>query len=114
MNYFYITGTSEGIGRAIAEELLKEENNFVVGLSRKESLRSENYSHHQIDLSSTDKVAAFEFEDHQSAERLVLINNAATLGEVNHIGELSSEAICKAFNVNLVAPAILMNNFIMK
>lgn len=112
MNYYYITGTSKGIGKALAEELLKSQENIVVGIARTQSITAKNYRHVDLDLSSTDAVARFKFDEHKDAKEIVLINNAATLGEVKHLGDLDQHEIAKAFNVNIAAPAILMNGFI--
>jgi len=114
MNYFYITGTSKGIGKAIAEELLKDESNTVVGIARTQTVHSKNYRHVVMDLSDAEKVAQFEFNSHPDAHKIALVNNAATLGEVNYLGNLDNEEIWKAINVNLTAAAILMNSFIRK
>ncbi len=112
MNYIYITGTSRGIGKAIAEALLADKNNLVFGISRDSSLQAENYFHEHLDLSQVSSVADFEFKKHKDAKKIVLINNAATLGEMKHIGALNNETIIHAFNVNIIAPALLMNQFI--
>jgi len=112
MNCFYITGTGRGIGKAIAEELLTDAENTVIGISRTQGIRSKNYIHHRIDLSSSEKISAFQFGEHPLAKQIVLINNAGSLGEVTHLGNLNNNEIAKAFNLNVTAPAILMNGFI--
>lgn len=48
----------------------------------------------------------------KNSKKIILINNAATLGEVKHFGKLHNTEIDKAFTVNVIAAAILMNNFI--
>ena len=114
MNYFYITGSSRGLGKAITEELLKDEKNTVFGIARTPFLKSKNYTHHSLDLSDIKKVSDFKFQDHDDAQKIVLINNAATLGEVKHLGYLQDSGIDETLNINISAPAILMNNFIKK
>lgn len=114
MNHYFITGASKGIGKALAEELLTEKDNHVTGISRTRSIRAENYRHFALDLSTHAAAAAFEFEAHPEARLLTLVNNAATLGEVRHLGSMDDDAIAQAFNVNITAPAILMNRFIKK
>lgn len=48
-----ITGTSQGIGRAIAERFLKE-GHSVIGIDRQESsIQSEHYTHHRCDVRDT-------------------------------------------------------------
>ena len=51
MNLFYITGTSSGIGFALANLLLKDSNNIVIGLSRRNNIEHKNYHHITHDLS---------------------------------------------------------------
>ena len=49
MNLIYITGSSSGLGKALAE-LLLEDNNNVVGIARRETIQHERYTHYAIDL----------------------------------------------------------------
>jgi len=112
MNYYYITGTSSGIGKEIATRLLKHPTNKIIGISRKTTITHVNYKHVQLDLSNLDSVAGFKFFEHAEAHRICLINNAGTLGEVIKTGKLSTQTIIKSYNVNLVAPSILCNAFI--
>ncbi len=114
MNYYFITGTSRGIGKALAELLLKNENNFVYGFSRNNKINSPNYSHEEFDLSNTDLVRDFEFPDLKDAGSIVLINNSAATSEVKRLGNLSQDIIINDFNVNVVSPGLLMNSFIKK
>ncbi|UTW64040.1 SDR family NAD(P)-dependent oxidoreductase [bacterium SCSIO 12741] len=112
MNLYYITGTSRGIGKALAEELLREETNVVIGLGRSASLSNANYSHKVIDLSNLSEVMRFRFGEHLKADRVCLINNAGTLGEIKPVGKMNNDELIRAYNVNLIAPTILMNNFV--
>jgi benzil reductase ((S)-benzoin forming) len=114
MNYFYITGTSRGIGKAIAEELLKNDENFIVGISRGKSIENKNYKHFFVDLNKTDDIEKIVFEEHQNAGKIVLINNSAILGEVKQLGKKSNSDIIKSYNINIIAPIIIMNKFIAK
>lgn len=66
-----ITGTAQGIGKAIAELFLKE-NHKVIGIDRqKNSIVHDNYTHYQIDIRNFDSLP--EFNDIN-----ILINNAGT------------------------------------
>ena len=113
MNYCYITGSSKGLGKAIAEAFLKKSYN-VIGVSRSQSIEHKNYTHVNLDLGDLENVKTFEFEEPDNADKLVLINNAGTLGHVGHLGNLSDDKTIQAYHVNLIAPHILMNNFIRK
>ena len=111
MNIYYITGTSRGIGKAIAELLIQDDSNFVIGISRKETIKHRNYVHVTLDLSDVDAVKNFKFDQHKNAKRICLINNSGDIGTVKPIGKLTSEEIIRNYNLNLVSPSLMMNNF---
>ena len=69
-----ITGTSQGIGKAIAELFLKE-NHDVIGIDRQESgIAHENYTHYVCDVRDYDRLPDIKGVN-------VLINNAGTQNE---------------------------------
>jgi len=112
MNTFYITGPSQGIGKAIAEQALLAEDSLVYGFSRTCTINHKNYKHTAIDLSQVDEVLKINFSKHGDSYKVVLINNAGIIGDVKPIGELSNESIVRVFNLNTICPAILTNKFI--
>jgi benzil reductase ((S)-benzoin forming) len=112
MNYFYISGSSRGIGKALAEELLKDSNNYVIGFSRTNTIKHEHFEFIPIDLSDTAKAMQFSFIDIIDADSITLINNSGMIGQVDHMGKIDNQSITETFNVNVVSPAILINNFI--
>ena len=115
MNYYIITGTSKGIGKALAEALLQEEHNFVYGVSRNCSITHERYHHQPLNLSD---IVALEnnlhkvFPDFKDAYKIVLVNNAGVVGEVAYMGSQLTHNFSYVFEVNVIAPAILMNTFL--
>ncbi len=69
-----ITGTSQGIGKAIAE-LFLEKGHSVIGIDRQDSgIEKENYTHFQCDIRDKEKLP-----DLQGIN--ILINNAGTQNE---------------------------------
>lgn len=112
MNYYYITGTSRGIGKAFAEQLLENPSNHVIGISRNRSIEHPNYRHFYLDLTDVNAIAEFKFELHANAKKIYLINNAGVVGFIKPIGQLSADIIIKNYTVNLVAPSVLINAFI--
>jgi benzil reductase ((S)-benzoin forming) len=111
MNYYFITGTGRGIGAALARELLSEEGNFVTGISRECTISSENFRFVSLDLNDLEKVSDFTFPELADADSVSLINNAGVLGEVKYMGENDNRSLIRTFNVNTIAPALLMNSF---
>lgn len=112
MRYFYITGTSRGIGKAIAEVLLEDNRNMVMGISRNHTIEHTNYSAITLDLNDLEKVSEFSFGEHPDAEKIVFVNNAGVLGHVSQVGRMYNDKIIQSYNVNLVSPSILINTFI--
>lgn len=111
MDYFYITGTSRGIGKALAQELLSR-GAKVFGFARSCSIEHKNYVHLKADFSNISAIKEIDFYDHADANRIVLINNAGTLGQIKHIGNIESSSIEESFNINIISPAILINKFV--
>jgi len=111
MNVYFITGTSKGIGYNLAISLL-EQNNFVVGLSRTNSIKHNNFTHYKIDLSDIEQVKLFHFSFNSEPQQIILINNAGIIGDIKQTGKTSNQSIIDTFNVNTVATSVLINNFI--
>jgi benzil reductase ((S)-benzoin forming) len=112
LNYYYITGTSRGIGRAFADHLLKNPANYVIGISRQKTIEHPNYTHFYVDLTDARAVSDFKFDLHSNPKKIYLINNAGALGFIKPIGKLSAETIIQNYTLNLIAPSVLTNSFI--
>ncbi|WP_017730434.1 SDR family NAD(P)-dependent oxidoreductase [Nafulsella turpanensis] len=111
---FFITGSSRGIGKALAEAILAaDEKNWVVGLSRTNSLEHERFVFVETDLSKeVSQVAVELFKQYQPKKKIVLVNNAGTLGQAAPMGKMDNAQLEQAFQVNISAAAVLMNEFI--
>lgn len=112
MNAYFITGTSRGLGKALAVELLKNQTNQVFGIGRTCTLTHAGYRHVNLDLSTTEAVQDFQFRLPGGTRRAVLINNAGVIAPVSPVGRIDNPTLMEGFAVNLISPAILMNNFI--
>ena len=111
MDYYYITGTSRGLGRALVDQLLDDPDTTVIGVSRGEGPTHARYHHASLDLTDVSAVGAFSFEEHPDSRRIVLVNNAASL-VLKRIGDADSQTIVDNFNINVISPTILMNAFV--
>lgn len=111
MKKIFITGTSRGLGKALAENYLSK-GHEVVGYSRTCSIEHACYTHHAIDLSDTKQVEKIQFDLSGNFTSYILINNAGSLGHITYLGKLNTQSIIDAFNINTLAPIILMNQFI--
>src|SRR5690606_22909114 len=88
--------------------------NFVVGVSRSAVDQKENFLPVTLDLGDIPAVTdnlkkifpAGEFQ------RIVLINNAAWIGEIAPLGNLDANGIQGIYNLNIISPAILLNEFV--
>ena len=114
MKHYFITGTSRGIGKALAETLLEDDNIKVTGISRTNSIKHPNYNHIITDLSNLSDTESIFFPDLHDAEEIILINNSGVMSEIFRLGKLKNDGIVNDFHVNIVSPSILMNNFIKK
>lgn len=126
MNYFIITGTSRGIGEALAEKLLDHEDNHVICISRKDNQqlvdisknKNNNLSYFSFDLNQTDEIdhlfkQIFAVIDSESnIESISLINNAGVLTPLGPIEENNTEDIIESISINLIAPMAIVSNFI--
>ena len=110
MKQVYITGASKGLGKALAKAYL-ENGDVVHGLSRTNSIESPGYTHHEIDLTEISTCEQFTFDLHPDAVACILINNAGTLGEVKHIGSWTAKEMQSVFELNVMAPILLTQQF---
>lgn len=112
MEVFFITGSSSGIGEALAKEAL-ERGHKVFGISRSQKLAHNNYEHLFVDLANEQAVTAFEFPKiKDNYERITLVNNAGAIGDIKRIGSANAGVMAHLFRLNVTAPALLMNTFI--
>ena len=107
-----VTGTSSGIGAAIARELL-ERGWHVIGVARRTAKLAGNYRHLALDLAETGTATATLEREvgarlaERAWQRLGLVNNAA-LAPAGRVQKLDAEELARAYAVNSVMPLWLM------
>ena len=108
-----VTGTSSGIGEAVARQLVGQ-GWSVIGMSRRPAASlGANYSHIQLDLGAVKDLpkaldAGLEARL-RSAEltRIGLVNNAADVALLGPLDRADPTGMLEAYAVNTVAPVIL-------
>lgn len=124
-NYYIITGTSRGIGEALAKLVLGTEN-VVFCISRNQNPRLSVEAHVKhwplrdiaIDLNDTGKINEmmrdiFRAIDPDDVNEILLINNAGIIHPIRVIGEAeASEQIVRCINVNLTAAILITDRFV--
>jgi len=105
-----ITGTSKGIGKAIAENYLSR-GEKVIGIGRNHTLLHPNYSSIVCDLSNPDSVDRISFPPF-GGEPVIFIHNAGILGKVDYFERLESKEIAEVMQVNLFSGAVLLQQLL--
>lgn len=107
-NVIVITGTSKGIGNALAHSYLTQ-NHIVVGCSRNESsITHANYRHYQLDVSDEKAVVSMIRSVKKEFEKIdVLINNAG-MACMNHLLTTSIGSVEKLFNTNFLGTFLFL------
>lgn len=109
-----VTGTSAGIGAALAAALLSA-GWHVIGLARRAADFSDpHYQHLTIDLGDVPALRPT-LDEHLGPvlrdsrwQRVGLVNNAATAGTPQPLKETDPELLARVFAINTVAPVFLM------
>lgn len=114
---YIITGSSKGIGLGLVQHLIQMPNNRVIGISRtKTEIEHPNFTQVTCDMSEIESLSGILEKVFPTGtfSRVVLVNNAGTIGKIAYVGALSPDMIAKVFSINTVAPAILINAFVSK
>ncbi len=106
----FITGSSKGVGEAIAK-LLLDKNYIVFGYARTNTIKHPNFNFIKIDLSNLENVKALTFPKLDDME-VLLINNAARIGEIIPLNLKEDADIINDYNLNIITPTILCAKFI--
>jgi benzil reductase ((S)-benzoin forming) len=111
MRKVWITGTSEGLGKALAEEYLMQ-GWQVEGLSRRHTLVHKRYTALKIDLSQADFLKDGLFDDVYASQECLLILNAGVVEPINHCGNFNNEEAQNSIAVNYSSVVALCNAFL--
>lgn len=114
MKLYIVTGSSRGMGAALAEQLL-DPDHLVLGIARRHSPRlNESWTG---DLSDPAPVAQrlkawLQAQDGRHFEEAVLVNNAATVTEPGPIDDLPLDQLSASLRVGLEAVLLLSAAFL--
>jgi len=113
-----VTGTTSGVGEAVARQLL-ERGWRVVGIARRDAtLRHERYGHIAVDLSDLTRLERdveprlSELLGEVGLRRVGLVNNAAHGGLLGPIANMDVAQLPAVLATNLVAPIWLMGQMV--
>lgn len=99
----------------MAKAMLQRSDTWVVGISRRTGFEHPRYQPCTLDLLDIDAVTrslSDLFPTLSTTQSLTLINNVGMLGEIRYVGELPNTHFQTVFDLDVVAPATLMNAFL--
>ena len=108
-----VTGTSTGLGEAVARQLL-ERGWSVIGIARRPApFTHERYRHVAHDLAGiveapTSLESQLALHDVRTLSRMGLVNNAAVPEGLMPVARLDPRQLARIYAVNLIAPVWLM------
>lgn len=124
-DYYIITGTSRGIGEALAKQLLGPNNSLVCisrnqnpGLGVEAYIKKWDIKDIALDLTQHDRIAntirdVFREIDPADVASITLINNAGIIHPIRRVGDTDASAkIARSVGVNLTAAMIATDAFI--
>ncbi len=96
-----ITGTSRGLGKAMAEHYINS-GDIVYGCARSdESIEHDHYHHIQIDIASPEEIRNLFFLLRKEADHLDAIINNAGIASMNAFALTPVESFQKIFDINV-------------
>lgn len=114
-----LTGSSKGLGRKILDQIIRKPNTLMVSISRSKIIcESDNFTQLNYDLSNFQncKAALISIENLLNTQikikKIILINNAARLGEIKTCINSNPEDISKTIFLNTTVPILLQNKVI--
>src|SRR5690349_1781887 len=117
MNLYVVTGTTKGLGAALARAIAADADNELIALARAPSGGIAGGVRIQVDVADSlalEKACA-EIERRTAGKRYakaVLINNAGVVSPVGPLDQVDAGSLERNLVVNLVAPMLLMRAFL--
>ena len=116
MDLAIITGVNRGLGKAVYDQIKKMEDCLILAISRN---RPSGFDNGNIfvkkDLSLIESAFFLtSIIEYDKYERIVFINNAATINPIESIGKLKEEEFLDAFRLNAISPILICNELIAK
>ena len=97
-----ITGTSKGIGKALALYYLNKDF-IVTGCSRSSSsIEHQNYRNFELDITDEKSIVSMIRAIKKEFKKIDILINNAGIASMNHILTTSNESISKLFNTNFL------------
>jgi len=117
VNLYIVTGTTKGLGKALAERIALDPDNEIIALARAPDAPIPGGARLEVDLAENAALdAAFDrIEQRVRGKRYakaVLINNAGVVEPVGPLERVDAAELARGLNVNLVAPMLLMRRFL--
>lgn len=117
MNLYIVTGTTKGLGAALAEAIARDPGNELVALARAPDAKVPGGTRIEVDLADPVAVerACERIEERirgNSYAKAVLINNAGVVAPVAPLARADTYELQRNLAVNLVAPLLLMRHFL--
>lgn len=117
MNLYIVTGTTKGLGAALAARIAADGGNRLIAIARAEEGAIPGGHRLRADLASSRELAAAceraeALLRGKGYDKAVLINNAGVIAPVGPLDEVGAVELERGLAVNLVAPMLLMRWFI--
>jgi len=117
MNLYVITGTTKGLGRALAAQVAARADDFLVSLSRGDETASARAVAVRVDLADAAAIeSAWDRVERAIAgkdfDKAVLVNNAGVVAPVGPLHDVDAAELARNIAVNVTAPLLLMRRFL--